>query len=194
MRLKEGNKDKRIIEAAIQIFAENGYHKAKISEIAKRAGVATGSVYVYFKNKQAILLKIFENIWKPLFVELKKVADNKEFSHEEKLDFLIDLVFDFFIENPSMAIVFVNEQHYLLRTQKEAFTNYYIRFMEQGELILRRGIKEKVFNDLDIKIFRYFILGGLRNLLSIWAENPSEVSLNKIRQNVKFLTKHGILK
>lgn len=63
MRRKEGNKEQDIITAAIEVFAEDGYHEAKISKIAELANVATGSVYLYFESKEDLLVKIFSNLW-----------------------------------------------------------------------------------------------------------------------------------
>jgi TetR/AcrR family fatty acid metabolism transcriptional regulator len=54
--------DKRglITEAAVEVFAEKGFHQARISDIAKRAGIADGTIYLYFKNKEDLLLSVFE--------------------------------------------------------------------------------------------------------------------------------------
>ncbi len=194
MRLKEGNKEQDILNAAIEIFAEYGFYKSKIVDIADKSNVAIGSVYVYYKNKHDILLKIFDNIWHPLYNELKQIVDNKNLSHPEKFDYLIDLVFDSFIEEPKKAIVFVNEQNYLMKEHPNKFTNYYDLFIKEGEKIFSSGVRAGVYNKINISIFRKFILGGLRELLREWANNPSTRSLNKIRQSVKFFCKHGIIK
>ena len=53
-------KHDRILDAAIEVFAEKGFHNARISDIAKRAGVADGTIYLYFRNKDDVLLTIFE--------------------------------------------------------------------------------------------------------------------------------------
>lgn len=53
-------KHDRILDAAIEVFAEKGFHSARISDIAKRAGVADGTIYLYFRNKDDVLLSIFE--------------------------------------------------------------------------------------------------------------------------------------
>ncbi|MFA6596230.1 MAG: TetR/AcrR family transcriptional regulator [Ignavibacteriaceae bacterium] len=195
MRTKEGTKELDILEAAIKVFAEQGYHRAKISKIAELAGVAAGSVYVYFQNKEDILLKIFDSLWRTLYVELKKLSENKTLSPQEQIDSMIDLVFDTFTENPALALVFVNEQHHLVQKNEEGFTNYYESFLGVGEEVFKKGIEQNVFSEnIDIKIFRYYILGALRNLLRQWAQDPKIFPLNKIRQNIKFLTKHGIKK
>ena len=50
----------RILEAAIAVFAEKGFNTARVSDIAKEAGVADGTIYLYFKSKEDLLLQIFE--------------------------------------------------------------------------------------------------------------------------------------
>ena len=52
-------KYKQIIDAAVIVIAENGYHQAQVSKIAKEAGVADGTIYLYFKNKEDILISVF---------------------------------------------------------------------------------------------------------------------------------------
>ena len=49
-----------IADAAVEVFAEKGFHQARVSDIARRAGVADGTIYLYFKNKEDLLLCIFE--------------------------------------------------------------------------------------------------------------------------------------
>ena len=195
MRIKEGNKERDILEAAIKVFGEFGYHRAKISKIAEVAGVATGSVYVYFEDKEDILLQIFEAIWTKLHDELIIVKSNRLLSPTEKFDSLIDLVFDVYAENPSLAMVFVNEQNHLQRSAEKRFTVFYEKFMNVGEEIIREGIDKEVFSEsLDVNILRYYVFGAIRSLLHHWAVDPKSYPLNKIRQNVKSLTKRGIQK
>jgi len=61
--VENGRPDKRtlISEAAVEVFAEKGFHQARVSDISKRAGVADGTIYLYFKNKDDLLLSIFED-------------------------------------------------------------------------------------------------------------------------------------
>ena len=194
MRLKEGNKEKDIKEAAIQIFARDGFHNSKISSIAEKAGVATGSIYLYFKNKEEILIRIFENLWEEMINAVESIVARHDLNEIEKLDAMIDTNFDLFIENPHLTIVFVNEQNYLIQKYgRENFT-YYKRFINLGEKIIDDGIKNGTFNpNLDTKVFRNFTIGGIRSLLDLWAQNSNEYKLNVVRQNVKFVLKKGIL-
>jgi len=57
---ERADKHDLILEAAIEVFAEKGFHHARISDIARRAGVADGTIYLYFRNKDDVLLTIFE--------------------------------------------------------------------------------------------------------------------------------------
>ncbi|MCJ7684223.1 MAG: TetR/AcrR family transcriptional regulator, partial [Desulfobacteraceae bacterium] len=70
---KRKNKEKyhRIIEAATKVFAKKGFYQSKISEIAKEAKVAVGTIYIYFENKDDILISLFEE-------QMKAVIDNME--------------------------------------------------------------------------------------------------------------------
>lgn len=61
-RRRSDDKRQRILQAAVKVFARKGYFAAKVSEIAKRAGVADGTIYLYFRNKEDILISLFDEI------------------------------------------------------------------------------------------------------------------------------------
>src|SRR5687768_16551067 len=56
-----GDKRERILDAAERVFAEHGFFAARVSEIAKEAGVADGTIYLYFKSKDELLISLFES-------------------------------------------------------------------------------------------------------------------------------------
>jgi TetR/AcrR family fatty acid metabolism transcriptional regulator len=194
MRKREGNKEKAILDASIKIIAQHGYHRAKISSIAEQAGIATGSVYLYFKNKEAILLTIFDQLWVGLTDNLRSTVKQTDIDPSKKLDLVIDHFFDIFIKNPSLASVFVNEQHHLIKEKRGNVAEHYNDFLDLAEEIIREGVQRKIFNpDVDIKLFRQFITGGLRSVLSHWSQQSHSLPLQRVRQNVKFFIKHGLL-
>jgi TetR/AcrR family fatty acid metabolism transcriptional regulator len=194
MRKREGNKEKAILDASIKIFAQHGYHRTKISSIAEHAGIATGSVYLYFKNKEAILLTIFERLWVGLTDNLRSTVKQTDIDPAKKLDLVIDHFFDLFITNPSLATVFVNEQHHLIKDKRGNVAKHYNDFLDLAEEIIREGVQKKVFNpEIDIKLFRQFITGGLRSALRLWSQQSHSLPLQRVRQNVKFFIKHGLL-
>lgn len=75
--VRERKTDKRslITEAAVDVFAEKGFHQARVSDIARRAGVADGTIYLYFKNKEDLLLSIFEEKMEYLLDQLQQALE-----------------------------------------------------------------------------------------------------------------------
>src|SRR5580692_1194158 len=88
--LRTGDKRERILEAAVRVFAKKGFHATRVSEVAKAAGVADGTIYLYFKSKDQLLVSLFEDrverLLRFLQTELPKIA-----SASEKLRRIIEL-------------------------------------------------------------------------------------------------------
>src|SRR6187200_1603345 len=101
-RQRHEAKYQRILEAALEVFARKGFHEAKISEIARAAGVADGTIYLYFKNKDDLLISLFESrleaINEGLRRELEPIADRRE-----RLQHIIRYHLRVAQENPTLA-------------------------------------------------------------------------------------------
>ncbi|MCX7984197.1 MAG: TetR/AcrR family transcriptional regulator [Bacteroidetes bacterium] len=195
MRKKEGNKEQAILNAAIQVFAQYGYHKAKVTDIAELAGVATGSVYLYYENKEALLTTIFEQLWQAYTAVLRETVKRTDIDPLQKIDAIVDLFFSMFISNPSLALVFVNEHHQLVKNKRGTVAKYFAGFLELAEEIYREGVRKHLFDaSIDVRIFRDFLTGGMRNVLRQWADHATTTPLDRIRDNVKHFIKHGLIK
>lgn len=193
MRIKEGNKAADIYSAAVKIFALKGYHNAKVSDIAAEAGVAAGSVYLYYRNKEDIIIQIFSKIWTDLTEELLLIRNNPAFSPLEKIDHLIDHYFNIFRHNPNLAIVYAAEHRNALEIN-QSLVNLYNRFLDSAETLLEEGKITGVINkDIDVKVFRFFLLGGMRLLIDTWARNLQSPNLDQIRKSVKQIVRNGII-
>ena len=70
-RTRGGDKRERILRAAVRVFAKNGFHDTRVSEVAKAAGVADGTIYLYFKSKDELLLSLFEDRVEALLTFMK---------------------------------------------------------------------------------------------------------------------------
>jgi TetR/AcrR family transcriptional regulator, fatty acid metabolism regulator protein len=194
MRTKSGNKERAIAEAAVKVFARDGFHGAKISRIAKEANVATGSVYLYFRNKQSILQHLFIEIWQRIHDQLLAVVSRPDSSPREKLEDFIDRILALFSKSPNLALVFVNEQHHLVREGSGEFMQYYEDFLALGEEVVREGVRTGEFrNDIDPRIISNFVFGGLRQLLQQWARSPKDFRIGAIRQVIKTMTVNGLV-
>jgi len=86
------NKKERIIEAAIDIFRENGIEKTPVSSIVKRAGIAQGTFYLYFSSKLALMPAIAEVMVEKTMAIVEKMVD-KDAQFEKKIEQFIDAIF-----------------------------------------------------------------------------------------------------
>ncbi|HEY3817588.1 MAG TPA: TetR/AcrR family transcriptional regulator [Polyangiaceae bacterium] len=69
---RTGDKRERILDAAVRVFAKKGFHATRVSEVAKAAGVADGTIYLYFKSKDQLLVSLFEDRVERLLTFLEK--------------------------------------------------------------------------------------------------------------------------
>ena len=80
--MKANDKHEKIIEAAVKVFASKGFYNAKVAEIAREAGIADGTIYLYFKNKDDILISLFEEKINKIILrvqaEIQKIDDPVE--------------------------------------------------------------------------------------------------------------------
>ena len=77
-RDKNNDKYQRILEAAVSVFAELGFYQSTISQIAREAGVADGTIYLYFKNKDDILVQFFSYKAKQVFDLFREEVSNAD--------------------------------------------------------------------------------------------------------------------
>lgn len=99
---------KQILKAAVQVFAERGYHGCRISDVADRAGVAYGLVYHYFGNKEALLDTIFQANWEVFGKALEDVA-SQDTRCQEKIRQIVEFLLNAFELHPMIVKVLVVE-------------------------------------------------------------------------------------
>jgi TetR/AcrR family fatty acid metabolism transcriptional regulator len=99
---------KQILKAAVEVFAERGYHGCRISDVADRAGVAYGLVYHYFGNKEALLDTIFQHNWAVFGKALEDISQ-LDASCQEKIRQIVEFLLNAFELNPLVVKVLVVE-------------------------------------------------------------------------------------
>lgn len=85
-----GDKRQRIVDAAVKVFAKRGFHATRVSDIASAAGVADGTIYLYFKSKDALLVSLFESHVDRLLAFLEKELPRAA-SPSEKLKRIVEV-------------------------------------------------------------------------------------------------------
>ncbi len=105
---RQRRKDARpqeILEAAMETFAEQGFAGAKIEEIARRAGVAKGTVYVYFATKDALFEAMVRENISPIFERLETLVQASEASAGELLTAIVSRIYTELIDNPARRVI-----------------------------------------------------------------------------------------
>lgn len=97
---KENNKRKKIMKATLELIAENGFHKSPTSQIAKNAGVGTGTIYRYFENKDILIKEIHEEIRQEILEYIFK-NDNNNMPARDRFIILFSALADFLLNNHS---------------------------------------------------------------------------------------------
>ncbi len=194
MRTKQGNKEQKILEAAISIFARRGFAKTKISDIAANAGVAVGSVYLYFPDKESILLRILENIWKELYRQLLPLYRQPDLPVRRKVSSFIRLALAALAGNPHIALLLSNEQNLLMMQGKGIFNTYYLKVKKIVSHLIRQGQQNgEITAEADADALAAFLIGGIRYLLYLWrsgnfalSSTEMETQLNSVIKDTLF--------
>ncbi|WP_373893002.1 TetR/AcrR family transcriptional regulator [Virgibacillus natechei] len=167
----------QIIEAAVEVIAENGYHGSQVSKIAKKAGVADGTIYLYFKNKEDILISVFEEKMGQ-FIEriIESIQETK--SASRKLLTLIEMHFRQLTENYHLAIVTqleLRQSNAALRLEINKVLKPYLSVMDD---IVKEGIEEQIFkDDLNVRLVRQMMFGTLDEIVTNWVMKEGRYDL-----------------
>jgi len=165
---KNNDKYHLILDAAIKVFAELGFHNSTISQVAKEAGVADGTIYLYFKNKHDILVQFFTYKTKQVFDSFKE-AVNKGDNAIDKLKHLIQKHFEEFQKDRNMAVVYRAETRQinpLMEKQIKEMTKMYLDIIA---LIIEQGQEEGIIrHDLYLGLVKRFILGAVEEVINVW--------------------------
>jgi TetR/AcrR family fatty acid metabolism transcriptional regulator len=159
-----GEKRDRILHAAVKIFSRKGFFNSKVSEIARAAEVADGTIYLYFKNKDDLLISLFEEKMGEVVADVRRrIAVGG--TALEKLRIFIENHMDLLERESGLVEVLQVE----LRQSTKFLKDYTpVKFFEYLEIIsdtLEEGKKEGVFRpDLDVSIARRAIFGALDEL------------------------------
>ncbi len=159
-------KRRQILNAAIRVFAQKGFHRCRISDIATEAKVAYGLVYHYFDNKEAILNSIFDENW-GLLTQVLESADQRGGDLELKLRALVDFILDAYRMVPDVIQVMVMEiarsSKFLRRPKVDAFEK---AFQNLATILARAQASGIVRPDLDPKIMAYMVFGSIELILT----------------------------
>jgi TetR/AcrR family fatty acid metabolism transcriptional regulator len=163
----EEGKGDRILKAAERIFAEKGYYKARLAEIAKLAGVAEGTVYEYFGNKETLLLSIPDRHFRRYMQELPEVFEIR--NPIRKLRRFIKYYFSLFSNERDFLKTFLIQIQLSRRFYRTEHFEGFVNFFRIIEQIIEEGKAQGCFRrDVNPRVFRNMFIGTFNNLTLRW--------------------------
>lgn len=177
MTSKKINKYDLILDAAVKVFADTGYYGSQVSRIAREAGVADGTIYLYFKNKEDILISLFRERLGEL---VGKFRESVEASSDagEALRKICEIHYTELERNPELAYVTQIELRQSSLELRKAIGQAVKPYIVLIESVLVQGIEEGTFRgDLDVKLSRLLIFGAMDEVVTSWLISGRKYSL-----------------
>ena len=194
-RKVDSDKYARIIQAATRIFAEKGFFKATVSDIATAAEVAEGTIYLYFKNKDDVLISIFETSMDMFLREVEEELSSLQDASERLRRFIL-LHLSLVERHQELAQVL----HVELRQSSKFMREYrggrfrdYLQFVQN---LIESGQKQGVFREgLDSRLLRRSIFGALDEAALRWVLSERKpYDLEECGNQLADLFLHGLVK
>ena len=185
-------KYKQIIDAAVIAIAESGYHQAQVSKIAKQAGVADGTIYLYFKNKEDILISLFEEKMS-VFVDNLKLIIKDENSASEKLGQMIENHFQVLANDRHLATVTqleLRQSNKEIRLKINDILKEYLKMIDQ--IIIEGMVSGEFKPSMDVRIARQMVFGTIDEISTTWVMNENRYDLMDLAPKVKEMLLNGV--
>lgn len=183
---QRSDKRVRIVDAAVGVFAEKGYRSARISDIARRAGVADGTIYLYFRNKEDLLLTIFEEKMDGILTGLRAAVDGID-SPADRMRAFARFHFEQMRLQPALAQVLQVELRQSTRFVREYRPERLWEYLGVFETILRDGKAVGEFRaEIDPFLVKWAFFGALDELSIQWvvARKRDRFNLEKAAEQV----------
>ncbi|AOH56004.1 TetR/AcrR family transcriptional regulator [Peribacillus muralis] len=181
----------QIIDAAVIVIAQNGYYQAQVSKIAKQAGVADGTIYLYFKNKEDILISLFHEKMGYFVEQIEEELKGKS-TASEKMHVLIQKHFQILSEDVNLAIVTqleLRQSNKELRLRINDVLRGYLNLIDQ--IIIEGKEKGEFLPDLNNLLARQMIFGTIDETVTTWVMNEQKYSLSDLAPDVHRLLLGG---
>ncbi len=165
-RQRDSPKRERILQGALRAFAKKGFYNTRVSEIASEAGVADGTIYLYFKNKDDLLISLFEDRMEWVIERLTTELQAVEGGVLEKLRAFVGLHFQLAIENPDLAEFITVELRQSAKFVKEYENPKFADYLKILQFLIEEGQRGgELRTDLDSRLVSRALFGALDEVL-----------------------------
>jgi TetR/AcrR family fatty acid metabolism transcriptional regulator len=155
-----------ILDAAVRVFARDGYHTSRVGDIAEEAGVAHGLLYHYFPSKDEVLATVFRENWGDLLTRFRDVEESDE-PADEKLRGIAKILLRTWRNDPALVTVMVREVARSPHLQEQ------VDDVREGfasiQRVIEQGQREGTFRqELDPRLASWVVYGALEEILTGW--------------------------
>jgi AcrR family transcriptional regulator len=159
---------RQILDAAIRVFARQGFHACRVSDIAREAGVAYGLVYHYFNSKEQVLNELFVERWSLLLAAIREV-DARPIPPREKLDAIAGFIIDSYRHDPELMKVIIVE----VTRAANSFGRTHLPEISQAYDLIAKIVADAQASgdfrdDVDATFASMWFYGAIEQLLSGW--------------------------
>lgn len=181
-----------IIEAAIRLFNQNGYHATSMQDIARSVCIKKPSLYHHFDSKEAILLAILDTGMEWLINEVDSISASDS-DCIVKLRSIIHAHAEMIANNPEGAAVFLREDRGLGDAYLERYVSRRDHFEKSVRTIVEQGVSEGVFRSVDTAISVQALL-GMVNWMTRWYHPKGRLRPSEIADIFADLFLNGLLR
>lgn len=162
------DKRRQILDAAVRVFARQGFHSTRVADIADEAGVAYGLVYHYFKSKDEVLNELFSERWSLLLTAIEE-ADGSEATPRAKLEAVAGFIVDSYRHDPELMKVIIVE----VTRAANSFGRTHLPEIRRAYDLIAKIVADAVAagefrNDVDPEFASMWFYGAIEQLLSGW--------------------------
>lgn len=165
---RQDDKRRQIIDAAVRVFAQTGYYNSRVADVAREAGIASGTIYLYFRTKDEILATLFREKM-AAFVERLRKRIAEEPHPVAKLRCLVAQHFEQLESNPELAEVVQVELRQGHKFFRGASAKEVTSYFDLIASVLEEGVARGVFRpDLPVKVATKMLFGALDQMATSW--------------------------
>jgi TetR/AcrR family fatty acid metabolism transcriptional regulator len=191
----KGDKRERILASALKVFAQKGFFGAKVSDVAEAAGVAVGTIYLYFKSKDDLLISVFEQQMESIHAELgSAMAGGKDAT--DKLRRFVRAYIQLVQSNRHGTEVITIELRQSAKFMKEYQNPRFAEFLKLLASIIDEGQKTgKLRGDIPAPVAARALFGALDELALWWVSGKGEkLEIHKVADWISDLVLEGLHK
>ena len=159
---------RQILDAAVRVFARQGFNDCRVSDIAREANVAYGLVYHYFNSKDQVLNELFVERWSLLLVAIEE-ADSRQIPAREKLDAVAGFIIGSYRHDPELMKVIITE----VTRAANSFTRTHLPEIRQAYALIAKIVRDAQADgtfraDVDPEFASMWFYGAIEQLLTGW--------------------------